>query len=443
MPIGKFFRRGVGELMIARPDEAKGFVVWKHPDPTIPMGSQVTVEKDENALFFRDGELQGKLEAGRHRIDGHAIPFLSDLIDKFTGGRVLIAEVFFVTTREVAGVKFGGQVGYLEDPPSGIPVETMVHGTFSFRVIDPEKLVIGLLGLGIYQPLQLRGWLKEQVLKVIRDRVAEMTAHHRWPLMDVVSGAYTEELEQEVVEAVTAHVRMYGIEIVRLGNFVLVLDEDDEEVLKKYHADRAYLNMTGGSDGFRDFAAGKAMMGAGEGMSGGSGGGGGGGGEGGGSAFMGPAGIGIGLGMAKILADGDSPSGPASAPSAPGVSCPHCRAQVAPGNFCSSCGGSLKPEPAGFCSNCGGELALEDRFCSGCGSSTSSESESRARQARTHAGEAGPKKAAKRKPRKASKKRARRATSPSSDEPAKKRSSRKKAKAKAKKKRASRKRKKS
>ena len=57
MGIGDWFKRGVGEMMIARPDDAKPHVVWKHPDPTIPMKSQLTVEADEMAVFFKDGKV--------------------------------------------------------------------------------------------------------------------------------------------------------------------------------------------------------------------------------------------------------------------------------------------------------------------------------------------------------------------------------------------------
>ena len=47
MGVIDWFKRGVGEMMVARPDDAKPQVVWKHPDPTIPMKSQLTVESDD------------------------------------------------------------------------------------------------------------------------------------------------------------------------------------------------------------------------------------------------------------------------------------------------------------------------------------------------------------------------------------------------------------
>src|SRR4029078_2850554 len=115
MGIGDWFKRNAGEMVVARPDEAKAFVVWKHPDPTIPKFAQLTVNSDEQAVFFRDGKVVGTLGPGRHTLDSTNLPFFSNLLDSVTGGRLFITEVFFVTMRENTGVKFGGPIGNVED----------------------------------------------------------------------------------------------------------------------------------------------------------------------------------------------------------------------------------------------------------------------------------------------------------------------------------------
>jgi len=368
-----WFKRGVGEMMVAHPDEAKSQVVWKHPDPTIPMKSQLTVEADEVAIFFRDGKVVADLGPGRHTLDSSNLPFLSNLVDSFTGGNVFISEVFFVNTREHTGVKFGGRVGHVEDPKSGMPVETMVHGAFSFRVTDPKGLIVGLVGMGRAQSYTVRSWMKEQVLKVIRDHIGELLVKNKWPLLDVTSGAYTEEIEKVVLANVAQHVRSYGIEIVRLGNFVIAIDEEDADNLKRLYTDAAYLRTVGGVGAYQQFAAGKAMMGAGEGMAKGGGPGGGGAEGGGAGGLLGGAGLGVGFGLAQMLVR-DPRGGEQLAPAAAAVVCGACGSSVPPGSFCAQCGKSLKstqPEEiaasATFCTGCGSPLAPDAQFCGQCG----------------------------------------------------------------------------
>ena len=320
-------------------------MVWKHPDKTIPMKSQLTVEADEKAVFFRDGKVVRTMEAGRYTLDSANLPFLSNLVDRFTGGNVFIAEVFFVNVREHAGNKFGGRVGHVEDPKSGVPVETMVHGEFSFRVTDPEKLIVGLVGMGRAQSYTVRSWMKEQVLKVVRDRIGELLVKNKWPLLDVTSGAYTEEIEKDVLAGLDTHVAAYGISIVRLGNFVIAIDEADAQNLKKLYTDAAYLKTVGGVGAWQRFAAGKAMMGAGEGMAKGAGPGGGGG-DGGGGGLLGGAGLGVGFGLAQMLVQ-DRGGGETLAPATAGVVCGACGASVAPGTLLLQVRRGARPEGDG------------------------------------------------------------------------------------------------
>jgi membrane protease subunit (stomatin/prohibitin family) len=294
--------------------------------------------------------VEGKLGPGRHNLDTNNVPFISRLLEKLTGGNLFVAEIFFVSVREFAGIKFGGPIGDVRDPETALGIGTMVYGDFSLRVTDPERLVIGLVGMRTAGNEEFLGWFKNQVLKVTRDRIAELLVKKKWPLLDVTSGAYTEEIETEVLTGVKAHVDGYGVQIVRLGNFTISIKEEDEISLKKLSKDAAYSRLAGG---FQNYAQGQAMLGAAEGMSKG--------GDGGGAALQG-MGLGIGLGMANALSAARA-QGPAA--QAAGMGCPNC-GTLGVGRFCSNCG---QPMVAAVrkCSGCSAELAPSSKFCASCG----------------------------------------------------------------------------
>jgi hypothetical protein len=146
MGIMDFVKGGVREMMIARPDHLKHLIVYKHPDQNIPFWSQLTVDSDECALFFKDGTYQGWLPAGRHTLQTQNIPFLNNLINKFTGGDVFIAEIFFVKTQPVRSIPFGGKLESMEDPTLFEFVTPRIHGEFSMVITDPVRFVIGYHG---------------------------------------------------------------------------------------------------------------------------------------------------------------------------------------------------------------------------------------------------------------------------------------------------------
>lgn len=84
---------------IARLDAAKEEIIFKSPDMTIREFTQVTVEPDETALFFKEGKVAGVLPQGRSTLDGALIPFLGDIVDFARGGNMYRAELYFVGTR--------------------------------------------------------------------------------------------------------------------------------------------------------------------------------------------------------------------------------------------------------------------------------------------------------------------------------------------------------
>ncbi len=296
---------------IARADEAKDHIIYKYPENNIRLMTQLTVAADEMAMFIKDGVVVGKLGPGRHTLDTNNVPFISALLEKVTGGNLFIAEVIFVTLREFSSLKFGGPIGDTRDPETGLGIGTMVYGDFSMKVSDPEKLVVGLVGMRKVSNDEFLGWFKNQVLKVTRDRIAELIVKKKWPLLDVTSGAYTEEIETEVIAGVKQHVDPYGVTVVRFGNFTISIKPEDEATLKKLSKDVAYSRLAGG---FNQYAQGQAMLGAAEGMAKG--------GEGSGNA-LGGMGMGMGFGMAQNFMNQQPQQGgahaapPLAAPAAP------------------------------------------------------------------------------------------------------------------------------
>lgn len=232
---------------IARPDDSKDLIVYKWPDKNIRMFTQVTVQADEKAVFFKEGKVVGTLEPGQYRIDGQAIPFLNLIIDSLTGGNLMIAELYFVSTREFPELPFGGPIDNIKDEDSGLAVGLRVYGTYSMKVVKPEDLITKLVGTqGIESNDGITGWVQEQMLKDLRDSVTKKLANKELPVLGIAG--HTEEIERLVLEGSKEHLAEYGIEVARMGNFTINLKEEDEATLKGLMRDKAYAKQPGLAD---------------------------------------------------------------------------------------------------------------------------------------------------------------------------------------------------
>jgi membrane protease subunit (stomatin/prohibitin family) len=402
MGIFDFVKQGVQEMLVQRPDAQKSRIVYKHPDRTIPAHAQLTVDADEAAVFFRDGSTVGVLRTAgagqRHTLTSQNIPFLGQIIDRVTGGNVFLTDLYFVTTRPIYDTRFGGELGYVEDPMLGEMVTPRIYGSLVFQIVDPVAFIVNYTGLsGTRTNEKDTEWITGKFMNSVRAVVGELCVSEQKSILQLMP------LQNQIAQLFLQRcpdLDAIGVRVLDIGQFKINLNEEDEERLRTAQAeigkakrkariagigvaeaqaeaqqrqfrldqdfqqDARYVQGLAGGD-FSRFAAGKALMGAGEGMAKGGGGGGA------GSPAMIGAGFGAGMGMAQAFVHGMQPQTQPQPPQASAggatASCPSCSARVAAGKFCTECGASLAPPQARHCSACGVEGAPGAKFCANCG----------------------------------------------------------------------------
>lgn len=406
MGVFDFVKNGVREMMIARPDNLKHLLCYKHPDQNFPMYSQLTVDSDECAVFFKDGRVIGVLPPGRHTLQTQNIPFLNAIVNNFTGGQVFISEIYFVRTTPKRNVPYGDKLGDMVDPLTSEVVCPRVYGEFSIVITDPVRFVVGYHGQSAQGDADNDEWIKKLFMIGVKTVLGEVCEVEGKSLLQVVS--LTEKLVQAIMAKAPDLAEM-GLKIMAMGapniNFS---DEDrsrlvqaqaevaavDREVKKKqklvaaakaeaeakqfeldqkYQQDARYVQNLAGS--YQSYAAGQALQGAGQGMAAH--------GVGGGIAGLGAqAAVGMAVGGAmggglaqqgglQFAVGGGGGAGGVGGVGGGGAmsTCPKCATRQPQGKFCSECGTPLA-QPKKFCTSCGGEVQpATAKFCAGCGAS--------------------------------------------------------------------------
>lgn len=389
MGVFDFVKQGVREMMIARPDHYKHLIVFKHPDQNFPFWSQLTVDSDECAVFFKDGKVQGVLPPGRHTLSTQNIPFLNNLINKFTGGDVFISEIFFVKTAPVRSIPFGGPIGDMLDPLTQEQVIPRIFGEFSLVVTDPVRFIIGYTGQAAQGDNdQVLHWVKGLFMNGVKTTLGELCEVEGKSVLQAVS--LTTKLSNAFI-ANAPDLNEIGVRILQMGQFNINFSEEDRQRLvaanaevakanrgvkiaeaaakarqfeldQKYKQDERYVQNLAGN--FQNYAAGSAMIGAGQGMAAH--------GVDGGVAGAGVQ-MAIGVNMANQMAAGmqqpvSQGQPPQFTPGGAQVTCGKCNTRQPGGKFCAECGGALA-QAKKFCTGCGQELIGAQKFCANCGTS--------------------------------------------------------------------------
>jgi membrane protease subunit (stomatin/prohibitin family) len=391
MGVFDFVKNGVREMMIARPDNLKHLIVYKHPDQNFPFWSQLTVDSDECAVFFKDGRVVGVVPPGRVTLQSQNIPFLNSLVTSFTGGQVLITEIFFVRTSPVRNVPFGGPIGEMIDPLTGEQVQPRIFGEMSVLVVDPVRFVVAYAGQATSGDNdEVLSWLKGCFLNGVKTTLGELCENEKKSLLQAVS--LTSSLAAAFV-ASAPDLNDAGVKVFQVGSFNINFSDEDRQRLvsanaeiaqaqrqarvkqigvagaaadaqarqfgldQQFSQDSRYVKELAGN--YQAYAAGQAVMGAGKGMAEH--------GVAGGVAGLG-AQMAIGMGMGNVMAGGMAAPVPAPtfSPGGTQVTCGKCGTKQPGGKFCAECGTALVAQKR-FCSGCGVELAANAKFCSNCG----------------------------------------------------------------------------
>lgn len=394
MGVMDFVKNGVREMMIARPDHFKHLIVYKHPDQNFPFWSQLTVDSDECAVFFKDGKVVGVLPPGRHTLSTQNIPFLNNIVNKFTGGDVFISEIYFTKTSPVRSIPFGGPIGDMIDPLTQEQVIPRIFGEFSLVVTDPVRFIVGYTGQAAQGDNdQILHWIKGLFMNGVKTTLGELCEVEGKSVLQAVS--LTSKLSQAFV-ANAPDLNEIGVRILQMGQFNLNFSEEDRQRLvaanaevakanrgikiaeaqakakqfeldQKYNQDAKYVQNLAGN--YQNYAVGQAVMGAGQGMAAH-------GVDGGGIAGAGiqmAMGVNMANQMVGGMAGGMQPQAqqnaqPQFTPGGAAVVCSNCSTKQPGGKFCQECGTPLA-QPKKFCTGCGAELMAGQKFCANCGTS--------------------------------------------------------------------------
>jgi membrane protease subunit (stomatin/prohibitin family) len=314
-----------------RPDE----IVRRVPETgsgEFRLGSQLVVRENQSAVFVRDGKALDAFGPGRHTLSTNNIPLLGGLIGAAFGGKSpFTAEVFFVSTREFTGLKWGTpQPMTFKDSQLGM-VRLRSFGTFSIRVTNPTLFVNYIVGTrGGYSIANIEDFLRSIIVNNFNDILGDL----KTTLTDIPGMMV--DLANTARASLTDDFDRIGLQIVTFQ--VEAITPPDE--VTKLIDQRSGMGAIGDMGAFTQFQAAQAMRDAAQNPGGG------------GAAATG-VGLGAGMAMGQAMANAVNQSqsgGQAQSGSSPAAGA---AGQV---NFCPNCGSPVTPG-AKFCSNCGFKLS--------------------------------------------------------------------------------------
>ena len=249
-------------------------LVWRFPrhQNEIKNGAKLTVRPGQTAVFVDQGRIADVFTEGMYELTTANIPLLSTLKGwKHGFNSPFKSEVYFVSTKAVAGLKWGTpQPLMMRDADFGA-IRVGAFGTYTIRCTDPKLLLRELVGTdGVYDVDEL-----QQVMRsLIQQAFAESVNEDKIPALDLLAsyGKIATSMRAKVAVQIDDE---YGLEITQLG----IVNVNVPESVQKAIDQRSSMGALGSASlgpapnlgAFQQFQMGNAVGGMGQGGGGGAG----------------------------------------------------------------------------------------------------------------------------------------------------------------------------
>jgi len=279
------FTDPTGEIVIARvPQEGTGEFV---------LGSQLIVQENQVAFFYRDGKVLDMFRPGRHTLQTQNLPLLGPLIGLAFGGRSPFrAHVYFLSLQTFRNLGWGTPTPVTFRDSEFRMASLRAHGSFALRIAKPRLFMATMVAT---QGVETTFALEEYLRRIIVSRFAVVIAKRMKSVLDLPI-EYT-NIATDLKNDTRQDTDQYGIQLVDLLVEAITVPPEVQEMLN-----RATGIAAQDIDKYKAVAMADAMREAAK--------------AGGGEGVGAGLGIGAGLGMARVMMEEIKPGASQPPPSA-------------------------------------------------------------------------------------------------------------------------------
>jgi membrane protease subunit (stomatin/prohibitin family) len=236
-------------------DDPQHTLVWRFPRyrNEIKHGAKLIVRPGQVAVFVSEGRIADSFEPGTHSLETRNLPILRTILSWPYGFESPFkSEVYFVSTRQITGLKWGTPNPILLRDPDFGPIRLRAFGTYNLRCTDAKVLLEQLVGTdGVYETDEVN----ELVRSVIVSAFADVVGAANVAALDLASKY--QELADQVRQRVASQLGSgYGLDLPALYVVNVSLPEEVEKALDA----RSSIGVLGDMGRYQQYQMGRAMV---------------------------------------------------------------------------------------------------------------------------------------------------------------------------------------
>ncbi len=227
-------------------DKSGEIMVYKMPEDdgaTLISGSQLIVQENQVAIFYKNGQVLDKFTTGKYTISTENLPLLSSLEQMpFKDQSPFSAYVYFLNLKTFYNIGWGTPNPILFKDNFFNLINLRANGSFSIRIAEPEIFLVNMIGTKGYETTyQIELFLK----KILIEKLTQVIIENMTSVLDI-NTKYS-IIEEKTKDLVKSNFEKYGIELVNLIIESITLPEEVQKRINE-SSSMEYKNIGMGDD---------------------------------------------------------------------------------------------------------------------------------------------------------------------------------------------------
>ncbi len=220
-------------------------LIWKFPGENLDAYESLRVGENQEALFFKGGQILYTFTTGQHSLLPEDVAFLRELSGQIPG-EPMVAHIYYIQ-KGIFLKKWGTSSPIaVEDPKYKIMLELRAYGTYTIRVQDATLLLNQLLSTRKHlNNDQLEAFMRPIIVTRLSDFIAEVVSNHQ--MSPVQISAYLEEASEAGKQKLDFTFAGYGVELLDFLIESINFDKDDPnfQAIQKILTDKFEIDTLG------------------------------------------------------------------------------------------------------------------------------------------------------------------------------------------------------
>ncbi|CAM5198169.1 Membrane protease subunit (Stomatin/prohibitin family) OS=Ureibacillus acetophenoni OX=614649 GN=SAMN05877842_12210 PE=4 SV=1 [Ureibacillus acetophenoni] len=229
--------------------KSRDWLVYKHPNEKLVLGTQLIVNEGQAAIFVKGGQIYDVFYSGTHTLSTDNLPVLSSVLNLFYGNKSpFTAEIYFINLATKLDLYWGTPDPIqLIDPKYFVKLRIRAYGQLAIRLDEPllffKEIIVSLKKDELVEYEKVQDYFRGTLVTYIKTALANKIIKEKISALDI--SAEIPSISNDLKGKISEELKLYGFTLINFYIQSINFPDEDFEQVNLILQDKARLEIMG------------------------------------------------------------------------------------------------------------------------------------------------------------------------------------------------------